>query len=98
MFKILKDQKAILKTVCLIFQSNQIMHLVNNLEILNNPEILNNLAFLKYSIDIMIKRNFQKYLNCQEKALREWLKPIILIMMKNKILKPKICIFKVNFN
>jgi hypothetical protein len=47
------------------------MHLANNLEILNNPEILNNLAFLKYSIDIMIKRNFQKYLNCQEKALRE---------------------------
>jgi hypothetical protein len=64
----------------------------------NNQEILNNLPFLKYLIDIMMKKDFQKYLNYQEKALKEWLKLIILIMMKNKILKPKIYIFKVNFS
>jgi hypothetical protein len=65
LFRILKDQKAILITVCLMFQSNQIMHLANN------QEILNNLPFLKYLIDIMMKKDFQKYLNYQEKALKE---------------------------
>jgi hypothetical protein len=37
----------------------------------NNQEILNNLPFLKYLIDIMMKKDFQKYLNYQEKALKE---------------------------
>jgi hypothetical protein len=55
-------------------------------------EILNNLAFSKFLIRIMIKKDSQKYLNSQEKVHKESPKHIILIVMINKILKLKIYI------